>query len=110
MDPALRDKMDWFEFYKFCGATQDIVKYDTVGLFEYVLRGLPIIGQQIAQREHVQKMVCSAFVTAALEAGGLLRGINYTKMEPDDVTAMKIYSRAEQLYGKPGTIKRVNSV
>jgi hypothetical protein len=101
---------DWFQFYQFIGAAEDHVRYDKGALFEFILRGFPIIGPRIAQAEHRNQMVCSGFVTAVLEAAGVLRGINCSKVTPQDLIEMKLYRQSVQLLGKPATLRNFNSL
>jgi len=102
--------IDWFKFYQFIGGAEDHVRFDTGGLFEFILRGLPIIGARIGQAEHRDRMVCSGFATAVLEAAGVLRGINWSKVSPQDLVEMKLYRQCVQLLGKPAVLRNFNSL
>ena len=53
------------------------------------------------QTENQRKMVCSAYVTYVLECAGVLRGINYSKVTPQDVAEMRIYRECAQILGAP---------
>jgi hypothetical protein len=109
LSDEIRREIDWFEFYKFIGASEDHVKYDTLDLFEFIARGIPILGPRIGQKEKKQ-MVCSGFVTAVLESCGVLRGINWSKTTPGDLTSMRLYRDCVQILGAPGTIHDFNTV
>jgi hypothetical protein len=54
------------------------VKYDTAGLFEYLLRDIPVLGAHVAPEEKTNEMYCRAFVIASLTKGGLLNGVRPT--------------------------------
>jgi hypothetical protein len=97
----VRALIDWQKFYAFCGQAEDTVRYDTEGLFEFFLREVPILGVRVAQEEHKNKMVCSAFTTALFEACGVFRGMNWSKMRPQDLVEAGIYSHYLPLLGKP---------
>jgi hypothetical protein len=106
----IHQAIDWFKFYQFIGGAEDHVRYDTSDLFEFILRGFPIIGPRIGQSEHRDRMVCSGFVTAVLEAAGVLRGINWSKVTPQDLVEMKLYRQCVQVLGKPAILRRFNSL
>ena len=106
----IHEQIDWFKFFNFIGATEDHVRYDTTGLFEFILRGLPIVGPRIGQKEHVDQMVCSGFVTAVLESCGVLRGINWSKVSPQDLVEMHIYRDVFNLIGGPAKLRGFNTV
>ena len=110
LSDEIRREIDWFKFYQFIGASEDHVGYDTMDLFEFILRGLPIVGSRIAQKENREQMVCSGFVAAVLESCGVLRGINFSKTTPGDLTSMRLYRDCVQILGKPGTIHDFNTL
>ena len=110
LSDEIRREIDWFEFYKFIGASEDHVKYDAGDLFEFLARGIPILGPRIAQKENQEQMVCSGFVTAVLEAAGVLRGINWSKTTPGDLVAMKLYRTSVQIMGAPATLRNFNTL
>jgi hypothetical protein len=104
-----RGKIDWFQFYEFCGASQDHVSYDKVGLVEFVLREIPIIGPVVSQDEKQNTMFCSAWSTALYTKSGLLRGINWTKVSPQDLFEMKLYDRLVYILGNPTETNNFNT-
>jgi hypothetical protein len=104
-----RSKVDWEKFYAVIGASDGFVQYDVADLFEFVLRGFPILGAHVGQAEHKTKMVCSSWVTAVLTASGLLTGIDWTKETPQDLVEMAIYSKWIPLLGKP-KLSRFDSI
>lgn len=106
----IRQNIDWFKFYQFIGASEGHVTYDTGGLFEFILRGIPVLGPRLGQAEHRTQMVCSGFVTAVLESCGVLRGINWSKVSPQDVIEMRIFKGCTQILGTPGMLHNFNSV
>jgi hypothetical protein len=55
-------------------------------------------------------MVCSGFVTAVFEAAGVLRGINWSKVSPQDLVEMKLYRQCVQVLGKPAMLRNFNSL
>jgi hypothetical protein len=110
LSAEVRKAVDWFKFYQFIGGAEDFVKYDVGGLFEFILRGLPIVGARVAQDEDQKQMVCSGFVAAVLEATGVLRGINWSKVSPQDLVEMKLYRQCVQLLGKPAMLRNFNSL
>jgi hypothetical protein len=101
LDDATRAKIDWQKFYKTIGAAEGSVQYDTADLVEFLLRDIPVLGVRAAQGEHKTKMVCSAWVTALLEASGVLRGIDYTATTPQQLVEMRLYSDCLPLLGNP---------
>jgi hypothetical protein len=105
-----RRQIDWSAFYAFCGSTEDHVRYDVEGLFEFLLREVPIVGPRVAQDEHTDNMVCSAWATALWSKCGLLRGFNWSKVKPDDLVEMRLYREAVPILGKPKLCKRFNSL
>lgn len=104
-----RKTMDLFNFYKFIGQCEGEIKYDVPDLFEFLARMTPVIGSRLFQVPHDKVMVCSAWCTALDEASGLLRGFNYTKMMPEDLLQIKMYSKAVPLY-KEAKLVRFNTL
>jgi len=101
LDDATRSRIDWERFYAVIGAAEDRVAYDIPDLFEFLLRDVPILGARVAQGEHKAKMVCSSWVTAVLESCGVLRGINWTQVTPQQLVEMHIYRDFLPLLGNP---------
>lgn len=110
LSDEVHKQIDWFKFYQFIGASEDHVKYDVGGLFEFIARGLPVLGARIGQKEHQDQMVCSGFVTAVLESCGVLRGINWSKVSPQDLIEMKLYRTSAQILGTPGALRDFNTL
>jgi hypothetical protein len=111
LSEEVHEAIDWFKFYQFIGGAEDFVKYATNDLFDFILRDLPIAGVRLWQQEDRARMVCSGFVTAALEAAGVLRGINWSKVSPQDLVEMKLYrGDAVQLVGAPATLSQFNTL
>jgi hypothetical protein len=102
-------KFNTFNFYKFIGEIDQHVTYDKLDLLEFILRGVPILGNRIGQTEHTSQMVCSSCVAAILEAAGVLGHENYTEMTPQSLVEKKIYGRMVPLYGNPKLV-RFNSL
>jgi hypothetical protein len=109
LSDAARKRIDWFEFYKVIGASDGFVKYDVANLFDFLIRDIPVLGARVAQGENKTAMVCSSWVTAVLEASGLLTGINWTKVSPQDIVEMHIYEGSVPLLGNP-KLTRFNTV
>lgn len=109
LSEPVRKEIDWFKFYMFAGECCDRVKYDKIGLGEFLVREVPVLGTRIAQDEHKNLMVCSALVTAMLEHCGVLRGINWAKVTPQDLVEMNIYAEWLPLLGQP-KLKRFNTI
>lgn len=105
-----RRTIDFQKFYAFLGAAETYVHYDVKGLFGFLLRQLPLLGPYFCQAENPRQMFCDAYVIAAFEASGALRGINYRKMTPQDLAEMSIYDSAAALIGKPFKIRHFNTV
>jgi hypothetical protein len=101
LDDATRSKIDWFKFYEVIGAAEDHIGYDIPDLFEFLIRDLPILGARVAQGEHKARMVCSSWVTAVLESCGVLTGINWTEVTPQQLVEMHIYQDFLPLLGNP---------
>ncbi len=111
LSEEIHKAIDWFKFYQFIGGAEDFVKYATNDLFDFILRGLPVAGVRLWQQEDRARMVCSGFVTAVLEASGVLRGINWSKVSPQDLVEMRIYrGDVVQLVGPPMTLTAFNTV
>lgn len=110
LSQQIRQMIRWDKFWEFCGAADGIVGYDTPGLFEFLWRSIPFLGPRVAQKENEQRMVCSACAVALFEACGVLRGINYSKVTPQDLAEMRLYARYVQLAGKPAKIRNFNTV
>lgn len=106
----VRTVMKWQSFYTAIGSSEAGVRYDKIGLTGFILRGIPAIGPRIMQSEPAKRMFCSGLVVEVLEAGGVLRGVNFSKTSPGDITSMKLYSKAVQLIGAPATIPRFNTI
>ena len=49
-------------------------------------------------------------LAGVLEAAGVLRGINWSKITPQDLVEMKLYRQCVQVLGKPAILRRFNSV
>jgi len=102
LSDAERAKLDLFKFYQFIGECEDRVKYDVGGLFEFLLRGVPIIGERVAQEEKQNVMYCCAWATALLvKSGAISPTINWSKTRPQDLVEMGIYKDWVVLAGKP---------
>ena len=101
LDDATRSRIDWFKFYEVIGAAEDRVGYDIPDLFEFLIRDVPILGARVAQGEHKARMVCSSWVTAVLESCGVLTGINWTQVTPQQLVEMHIYQDFLPLLGNP---------
>jgi hypothetical protein len=78
LSDASRARMDWGVFGAFVNECVGTVKYDTAGLFEYLLRDIPVLGAHVAPEEKTNEMYCCAFVIASLTKGGLLNGVRPT--------------------------------
>jgi hypothetical protein len=109
LDDAIREKIDWQKFYAVIGAADGNVRYDVADLFEFLLRGVPILGVRVAQAEHKTRMVCSSWVTAVLESCGVLTGINWTQVSPQQLVEMHIYKDFIPLFGNP-KLSRFNTI
>jgi len=101
LDDPTRSKIDWEKFYAVIGAAEDHVGYDIPDLFEFLIRDVPILGARVAQGEHKARMVCSSWVTAVLESCGVLTGINWTEVTPQQLVEMHIYRDFLPLLGNP---------
>jgi hypothetical protein len=101
LDDATRSRIDWEKFYAVIGAAEDHVGYDIADLFEFLIRDVPVLGVRVAQGEHKAKMVCSSWVTAVLESCGVLGGINWTQVTPQQLVEMRIYRNFLPLLGNP---------
>src|ERR1039458_2791826 len=104
LDDATRSKIDWFKFYAVIGAAEDHVGYDIPVLFEFLIRALAIPaarGPLGARGENKAKMVCSSWVTAVFESCGVLTGINWTHVTPQQLVEMHIYRDFLPLLGNP---------
>lgn len=105
-----RAKIDWFKFYSFIGQCDGFVKYDVAGLFDFLLREVPILGTRVAQDENQTAMVCSAWVCALLIKCGVLEGMNWSKVSPQDLIEIGIYEKDSiPLLGSPKLV-RFNSL
>ena len=109
LSQASRGRIDWEKFYAWLGACDGHVAYDVDGLFEFLLRDIPVIGARVAQGEKLDAMVCSAFVCSTLTRCGLLCGVNWTKCTPQDLVEMGIYENSAPLLGNP-KLSRFNTV
>jgi hypothetical protein len=101
LDDPIRAKIDWEQFYKVIGAAEDRVKYDIPDLIEFLIRDIPVLGARVGQGEHKARMVCSSWVTAVLESCGVLTGINWTQVTPQQLVEMHIYRDFLPLLGNP---------
>ena len=82
----LRRQMDWYQFFTMVGkAEHEHIPYDIGGLFGFMLRDIPILGAHVAQEENHQAMFCSGLDTALLRASGVLRGVNWSKVTPQQI-------------------------
>jgi hypothetical protein len=86
------------------------VQYDKAGLLGFVLRETPIIGAYICQASDPHAAFCSSYVTAILEAAGILRGINARQVSPQQLCEMKLYRECVQIWGTPAVIRKFNTV
>ena len=109
LNDATRSKMDWEKFYAVIGANDGRVRYDVADLFEFLIRDVPALGARVAQSEHQTKMVCSAWVAAVLESCGVLTGINWTQVTPQQLVEMHIFRDYLPLLGKP-KLSRFNTI
>ncbi len=105
LSAASRQKIDWQKFYRWIGACQDHVSYDVQGLFDFLLRDIPMIGARVAQGEKLDRMVCSAFVCSTLTRCGLLNGMNWSKCSPQDLVELGIYERSLPLLGNQKLVR-----
>lgn len=101
LDDATRAKIDWFQFYQMCGASDGFVTYDIADLFQFLAREFPIFGHWVFQGETPRKLVCSAWVVALLESCGVLTGIDYAEATPQALVEMKIFKGWLPLLGEP---------
>lgn len=108
LSDATRKRIDWFKFYEIIGAAEDHTKYDTVGLFEYLLRDVPILGPRVAQAPPKDKYVCSAWTSAVQEFCDATYGVNWSQATPQQIVEMDIYKGWAPLCGKP-VLTRFNS-
>jgi len=106
----VRARIDWEAFYAFCGASEDRVKYDVGGLFEFILREVPIIGTRVGQEEKQNAMVCSAWAAALWSKCGLISHINWSKMRPQDLEELALYRLWVPLLGNPPISVRYNTI
>lgn len=108
----VRKEINWEKFYSFIEACDNgKVSYDIPGLFGFLWRLIPIVGVRVAQGENKSKMFCSGTDAAILEAAGVLRGINISKISPQDIVEMNIYdSEYYQILGGYKELKRWNTV
>lgn len=104
-----RAALDWQGFYAAIGEMEDIVRYDKIGLAEYLLQLIPVAGRRWWQSEHPDVMVCSAFVVAVYERARLLRGVNWSRVTPQDLCEMRLFSDSIPIVGRPPKIRRFNS-
>jgi hypothetical protein len=104
-----RKRIDWFKFYQIIGSAEDHTKYDTIGLIEYLERDIPILGPRIAQGQHKNKYVCSAWNAAVMEYCGVTAGVDWSQATPQQIVEMGIYRGWSPLCGKP-TLTRFNTV
>jgi hypothetical protein len=99
-----------FEFFKFCGECQDHVRYDKMGLVEFLIREVPVLGVRVAQTEDLTEMVCSALAVALWQKSGLVAHVNWTKQSPEDAESLRIFSRFVPVAGKPPQSKYFNTL
>ena len=105
-----RKLINWKGFYQAIGEADGIVPYDIPGLGGFLARTIPVLGPRIFQTENQRQRVCSAHVVYVLEGSKLLRGFNYSKVTPQDVVEMKLYSRCVQILGEPSSLIRFNTL
>ena len=110
LSPEVRKAMNWFQFYKYIGSTESRIRYDTAGLFHFLARAVPFIGPRTYQAENSAALFCSGFVAELFEQSGILRGINTSKVTPQDLCEAKLYRECVQILGAPGKIARFNTV
>jgi hypothetical protein len=110
-DP-IREVANWTEFEAFIKASEGHATYPIPDLFGFLLRDLPIVGTRVAQSQHSSGMVCSAYDTAILKAAGIVRGVNYSQVSPQQLLEMAIYAPGPpvQLIGKPGCFAAYNTI
>jgi hypothetical protein len=106
----IRAKIDWTKFYAFITACTGQVKYDVKGLFLFLAASAPLFGQFVSQSEDPKQMFCDAWVIAVLEACGVLCGINYRKMKPQDLVEMALYQPAPLPLLGNLKLKRFNTI
>ena len=106
----LRPQIDLQRFYAFIGGVEDHCKYDITGLVLYAATFLPFAGPLIERSEDPTQMFCDAYSIAIFEASGLLRGINYRKMIPQDLCEMGLYERSVPILGRPLQIRNFNTL
>jgi len=109
LKPAIRASMNMSAFDDFISKCIGTVTYDVAGLFEFLLREVPILGVDEWQAEKSKVMYCSAFVIACLTKAGILHNINWSKSRPQDLVEFGIYERALPLMGNL-KLKRFNSL
>jgi hypothetical protein len=109
----IHNGIDWQEFYRFCGSAEDFISYDIGGLVEFLARDVPVIGPRVGQEQHTDKMVCSGWAVALYKTSGkkigLMRGINWSEVSPQDLIEMKLFKKLVPLVGTP-RLRRFNSV
>jgi hypothetical protein len=105
-----RHAIGWFEFYAAIGEADGRVKYGAIDLLEFLLRDVPILGTRLAQVAHTDQMVCSAFAAWVYSRAGLLRGVNWSELSPQDLCEMRLFAECVPLVGKPPKIRRFNTV
>jgi hypothetical protein len=86
----------WDRLTPFVDACVGKVGYDFLGLAEFLEPEILREGQPNNRR-----MVCSAFVAAALEAVGLLVGVPYSQVSPQWLLEMRIFDSFIPLRGDP---------
>ena len=106
----IRKQIDWEKFYAFIGGVEDHCRYDIEGLVLYASKFLPFLGPFINQAEDPKQMFCDAYAIAIFEACGVLRGINYRKMAPQDFCEMALYMKSIPIFGRPLVIRNFNTV
>jgi|ERR1700722_581467 len=112
LSDQVRREIDWTKFNAYIKASESgSIKYDTPGLFGFLGRELPVVGSYICQSETAKRMFCSGYATAIFEACGVLRGINWTEVSPQQFVEMRLFTGDPiQLIGKPRTIARYNTI
>jgi len=112
LSDQVRAEIDWSKFNWFIKTSEDgRIKYDTPGLFGFLGRQIPIVGSYICQSETAKRLFCSGYATEIFEQSGVLRGINWSQVSPQDLVEMKLFTGSPvQLIGKPRNIARFNTL
>lgn len=104
-----RARANWFRFYELIGKAEGTVRYDTAGLFEFLLREIPVVGVRIAPEEKQDVMYCCAWACALYSALGIVAGVNWSHTRPQDLVEMGLWRDWIPIAGHP-RLKRFNSL